>query len=185
MKITDAWVDDPMQSGITEHPKLCIEVDEMPDVSIPPQDFSGSWTVGKFGPFIRYSCSTHKVDAGDFNVRFRGRFPAIVDISLFLKDQDESASEDYAINLTRGRQLLKKWSNSWRLLLSDREGQNGRLIWRPVESNPLCRFYNLGLACSKPAVTSVWMKGVEVPLCANHLKSYNEKHASLRATSSK
>lgn len=185
MKIKDAWVDDPAFRGVVEYPQLCVEVDELPDVTIEPAEFSGGWTVGKYGPFVKYTQSLlpEETDAGDFNVRFRGRFPSIVDISLF-KTGEELSYEGYAINLSRARQLLRKWQPQWRLLLADKDAQSGKIIWRPVDSNPVCRFYDGNNACRNPKVAgTVRIKGVELPFCREHIQAWNQSRAAMRTTS--
>ena len=185
MKITDAWVDDPLFEGEIAHPRLCVEVSEKPDVSIQPEPF-GHWTVGKYGPFVKYSASD-KVDAGDFNVNFRNKFQPVVDVSLFLTDHDRPFAEDFSMHLSRARQLVKKYDPSWRLLLSDKEAQNGRIIWRPVQTQPRCRWHNKEnpvAACTNDAVNTATVKGVEVPYCDTHMREHNAQFARIRTKAS-
>jgi hypothetical protein len=184
MRITDAWIDDPTLAGVIEPPRLCVEVDELPDVTIPDENFSGGWIVGKYGPFVKYS-QTHPVDAGDFNVRFRGRFPSIVDVTLLVKGKSAEYNV-YALNLPRARQLLRKWDSKWRLLIGDKEAQNGKIIWNPVESNPVCRKWDGSKICGEKEIAgSARIEGVELPYCREHLRVHNATQAAKRAASSK
>lgn len=188
MKITDAWVDDPTERGVLMPPLVCIEIDQMPDVTIEPKSFDGGWTVGKYGPFIQYRDGNPATKAGDFNVRFARTFPPVVDVSLFLHGpQEDSVSDIYSINVARARQLLRKWDRDWRLLLSDREAQDGSMTWVPSQMYPKCRFYypKSKSCCGMTATGTIRREGVELPVCKEHLHESNRAFAARRATTSR
>lgn len=180
MKITDAWIDDPTLVGELDVPQLCVEVDESPDSTIPMQDFSGGWRVGKFGPFVRYDCNSTPVDAGDFNVRFRGRFPVIVDINLYIGKGDENGSIGYSLPLSRARQLVRKYDETWRLLVNDKAAEKGTILWRPVQTGASCRYWLGTKCCGERPARTVRVGEVELPLCDAHVKAHNDKYAARR-----
>lgn len=184
MKITDAWIFDPSLQGQIALPELCIQVDEVPDVTIPPETF-GPWTVGKYGPFVKYAKQDESVTAVDFNLHFRGRFPMVIDVVLVVDnghDTSEVLEMPFSLPLSRARQLVKKYDPDWRLLVSDREAVTGNLIWRPVESNPECR--GQGGFCKVRPSHPVRIKGVEVPLCIDCTRKHNAAQAHARTASS-
>lgn len=184
MKITNAWIDDPTTRGELLEPQLCVEVTEMPDVTISPESFSGDWTVGKYGPFVKYHCGGGMVSAGDFNVRFRGRFPVVVDITLFLSGHPdaETGVSGFSLPLTRARQLTRKYDPDWRLLVNDRAAESGSLIWLPVQSSPTCRVWYSGAACGRAPAHKVSISNIDFPMCAGHLRAHNENQATRRAS---
>jgi len=180
MKITYAWIDDPTVSGKMEVPRLCVEVDSEPDVTIEPTPFSDGWTVGKYGPFVKYS-GPGRVNAGDFNVRFRNRFPVVVDISLFVGEDSKESIEGFSLPLTRARQLVRKWDRSWRLLVSERSAEKGNLLWLPVQTDPKCRHWLGHVVCHQTPARIIRVGEVDLPLCAEHLKLHNDTQAAKRA----
>lgn len=187
MKITYAWIDDPTLRGELKPPQLCVEVDESPDVTIEPVLFADGWTCGKWGPFVKYDRMEGpypaKADAGDFNVRFRHRFPVVVDITLFVGDHDKKGLTGFSLPLTRARQLVRKWDPDWRLLVSDRDAESGALIWLPVQTDPKCRQYARAsqTLCERKPTRMIRVENVELPLCAEHVRMHNEKMAAKRA----
>jgi len=189
MKITYAWIDDPTLRGELKPAQLCVEVDSQPDVTIEPRTFNDGWTAGKYGPFVKYSqhdpgaMFPSPVSAGDFNVRFRGRFPVIVDITLFIGDDDKKGLTGYSLPLTRARQLVRKWDADWRLLISDRAAEGGNLVWMPVQTNPKCRFFyrTHKNTCGAEPTRSIRVENVELALCAVHVKEHNDRMAAKRA----
>jgi len=187
MKIEDAWIDDPTLRGELEPPMLCIRVDELPGVTIEPEDFAGGWTVGKYGPFVKYTQRDHPkqplspVSAGDFNIRFRRRLPPVVDLQLFVGEGEENQHDGFSLPLSRARQLVRKHDPSWRLLLSDREAQAGSIAWMPVQSNPGCRHWLDTEACMGKPTSTIRVNDLDVPLCSTHLTEHNAKFAAKRA----
>jgi hypothetical protein len=184
MKITDAWIYDPSRSGEIATPELCVQVDEMPGVTIAPESFVPGWRVGKYGPFVKYEkIDGSKVSAVDFNMAFRDRLPMVIDIVLIVDDGESDIVEvPLSLPLARARQLVKKYDHDWRLLVSDREAIHGNLVWRPVETNPECRGDN-GLCKARPA-GPVRVKGIDIPLCQEHTRLHNQAQAQARALSS-
>lgn len=181
MKITNAWIDDPTTRGEVEPPILCVEVTEHPDVTIQPEPFAGGWTVGKFGPFVKYE-GPDEVDAGDFNVRFRTRFPVVVDILLFIGPEDQTGKPGFSLPLTRARQLVRKYDADWRLLISDRAAEAGSLLWRPVQSNLTCRFWlPQDVICGRKPAKHIRLNEVDIPMCEAHIKEHNALQAKKRA----
>lgn len=187
MKITDAWIHDNTRFGKIEVPELCVQVDEAPDVTIEPKLFDPGWKVGKYGPFVKYDrIDGALVTAVDFNLAFRDRLPMVIDIVLVVDDgrnKSEVLEMPFSLPLTRARQLVKKYDPSWRLLISDREAVHGKLVWRPVETDPECRG-DSGL-CKKRPAHSVRIKGVDVPLCQEHTRVHNAAQAQARALTTK
>lgn len=181
MKITDAWVDDPTMRGKNEAPKLHVSVDEMPDVSIPEEKFSGGWSVGKYGPFVKYACTSEPATAGDFNIRFRQRFQPVVDIALHVGKVGEL---NFSLPLTRARQLIRKHEDNWKLLVSDKDAEKGRLLWVPVEVDPACRQWMGKGICGNRPTSAVRENGILRPLCAVHVQEHNKRQAELRAAAS-
>jgi hypothetical protein len=184
MKINDAWVYDPSLQGRLELPELCIEVDEMPSPTIPAEQFADGWIVGKYGPFVKYENLYRTVTAVDFNLAFRDKFPMVIDIILVLDNgQDAPLSEvPFSIPLVRARSLVKKHSPDWRLVISDREALHGNLVWRPIQSNPPCRGDH-GSCEARPA-SYIRVKGIDIPLCQDHIKAHNAAQAHARAAAS-
>lgn len=185
MKITNAWIDDPTQRGETQLPQLCVEVTEYPDVTIQPEPFNGGWTVGKYGPFVKYlqmdpTARFIDTDASDFNIRFRSRFPVVVDITLFVEGE-EKPSEGFSLPLTRARQLVRKYDPSWRLLISDRAAERGEIKWLPVQSNPSCRFWQGDHACGQRPAKSIRVNEIDLPMCEAHVREHNTRMAGKRA----
>jgi hypothetical protein len=189
MKISDAWIYDPAKLGEIAVPELCVEVDEEPSVTIEPETFANGWTVGKYGPFVKYSHSGGSRTAVDFNLAFRDRFPMVIDITLAVtpdpedNERTEVIFDTYSLPLTRARQLVKKYAPEWRLLISDREAIHGNLVWRPVQTDPECR--GEGGFCGIRPATAVRIKGVDIPLCYTHLKEHNSVQAQARTLTSK
>lgn len=182
MKITYAWVDDPTLRGELKPPQLCVEVDEKPDVTIEPRTFEGGWSCGKYGPFVKYT-ALEPATAGDFNIRFRNRFPVVVDITLFIGDRDKTGLTGFSLPLTRARQLVRKWDPEWRLLISDRAAEGGDLLWLPVQTDPKCRHYSPAskTLCERVPTKTVRVKNIDLALCADHLRYHNESMAAKRA----
>lgn len=201
MKITDAWVFDPTIDGVLKPPMLVVEVDTLPDVTIGPDTFSGGWTVSKYGPFVKYvqqdPGAMHKspVNAGDFNVRFGGRFPSVLDVRVQTGD---AATDQFSLPLNRARQLVRKHAHEWRLLLSDKAGQHGSLLWLPVQASPQCRWVThparTGLGregnmstdaqtCGYFPARYVTIDGVDIPLCPEHTQAHNTEQAVKRTAS--
>lgn len=196
MKIEQAWIDDPLERGVFETPELCVEVDELPDVTIPPESYVFDnnnpmvWAIGKDGPFVAYEVLSMRTgepprgalqaQAGTFNRLFGNLLPPIVDISLFVGS--DTSSYHYALPLKRARQLVRKHAPEWRLLLSDRAAQEGIFLWVPVEVDPHCK-WNEGLSstCGKPVHNFVLIKGVDVPLCQQHFNQHQAKFMAQRA----
>lgn len=186
MRILDAWIEDPLLDNIVEQPYLKVEVDAMPNVSIPNESFQGGWEVSKLGPFIQYSRRGKNSDAGDFNVRFRRTFPSIVDIKLAVKGQ--IGVHPMALPLPRARQLIRKHDPEWRLLLGDHEAQSGKMIWIPSEIKPVCRHWDqvtvdgqsIFEMCEDPFQAYVRSNHVSIPLCKIHLKRFNSSMAAAR-----
>lgn len=186
MKITDAWVHDPSYLGRIEVPELCVQVDEEPDVTIEPKPFDNGWTVGKYGPFVKYEQGDLPVTAVDFNLAFRDRLPMVIDVVLVVDnghDKSEVLELPFSLPLDRARQLVKKYDPSWRLLIQDREAVHGKLVWRPVQTDPECRG-DSGACRQKPA-SPVRIKGVDIPLCQEHMQKHNAAQAKARTLSSK
>lgn len=177
MKITNAWIDDPTLVGEFRAPQLCVEVTEMPDETIPYEPFAGGWRVGKFGPFVQYECPGGGV-ASDFNVRFRARFPVVVDVTLFIGDDQFTG---FSLPLTRARQLVRKYDPTWRLLVSDRAAETGSLLWLPIESNPTCRFWDGSKCCGRKPAKQIRVNDVDFAMCEDHVKDHNARQASRRA----
>lgn len=185
MKITDAWIEDPAGRGRLESPYLCVQVDEKPDVTIAEENFAGGWTVGKYGPFVKYDNPANP-DAGDFNIRFRNRFPPVVDIELqvFNNTGVELIGGSFALPLKRARQLVRKYANDWRLLVSDRNAEeSGLLLWLPVQRNPVCKSWTGHTICGKQPARTVRVRDVDLPLCDDHIREHNEKHRLARTAS--
>lgn len=180
MKITQAWVFDPTINNKIDFPELCVQVDMLPDVSIADAHFGGGWTVGKYGPFVKYSCSSSEpIDAGDFNVRFRGRFPVVVDITLVYGSSEE-VTKDYSLPLSRARQLVRKFEPSWRLLINDHAAERGSLLWLPYESDPSCRDWTEGKICGNRPTRPIRVQEVDLALCERHVQAHNARHAQKR-----
>lgn len=181
MKILDAWVDDPTLKGVIEHPELVVVVDHMPDVTIPPESFEGGWTVGKYGPFVSYSQEGRQPTAGDFNVRFREKFPSIVDV-VVMRELEE---QRMALPLSRARQLLRKYDSNWRLVVSERDAERGSILWLPVRHVLTCRWWDGSTksTCEKTPAVNIKIRNVSVPLCREHVKNHNDLHAAKRASS--
>jgi len=187
MRIEDAWIDDPVRRGEFEPPKLCLQVDEWPDESIPDSPQGRGWIVGKWGPFHKYSRPGHKVTAGDFNAERNNLtkpFQPLVDISLFL-GRTEEYTDKYALALTRARQKVKQFAPQWRLLLADKEAQSGKILWIPVEKNQVCKFWLGGTKiCAKALYGTARVKGIDIPYCREHMETYNNEHARKRVKAS-
>jgi hypothetical protein len=155
-------------------------------VTIEPEHFANGWTVGKYGPFVKYTkdSNPYPVSAVDFNLAFRDRLPMVIDIVLVVdngRGKSEVQEIPFSLPLARARQLVKKHDPDWRLLVSDREAVHGNLVWRPVESNPECR--GDGGRCKIRPAGPVRIKGVEVPLCQEHTRLHNQTQAQARALS--
>lgn len=188
MKIEDAWIDDPTLRGKFDTPMLCVRVDEMPGVTIKPENFTGGWTVGKYGPFVKYTqqddptAPLSEVSAGDFNVRFRRRFPPVVDLQLFVGEGEEDQHAGYSLPLTRARQLVRKHDPTWRLLLSDKAAQSGSIVWMPIQTNPGCRQWLGETTCGDKPASIIRVNDIDFPLCSNHLIAHNAKFAAKRTS---
>lgn len=183
MKITDAWIHDYSRYGKFEIPELCVQVDEAPDVTIEPRQFENGWTVGKYGPFVKYENLNKDVTAVDFNLAFRDRLPMVIDIVLVVDnghDKSEILEMPFSLPLDRARQLVKKYDPSWRLLIQDREAVHGKLVWRPIQTDPECRGH--GGLCGKKPASYIRIKGVDIPLCQEHTQQHNAAQAKARAT---
>lgn len=191
MKITDAWVDDPALDGKLERPILCVQVDEMPDVTIRPSTFSDGWTVGKYGPFVKYE-GPDNAGAGEFNIRFRNRFPVVVDIVLTVTSERANGlsytfeKTEYCLPLSRARQLMRKFDDAWKYVVSDRDAQKGTILWVPNEINPACKFFvaekgQRGEICGRHPATPIPVNGIDLAMCISHIKEHNDKHAAKRA----
>lgn len=181
MKIISAWIDDPTLRGALARPILCVEVTEHPDVTIPPENFSGGWSVGKYGPFVSYE-GPDEADAGDFNIRFRNRFPVVVDITLFIQGE-VTGLNGFSLPLTRARQLTRKYDPDWRLLISDRAAETGSLLWVPQETNPACRRWNDSQKsiCGQRPARFIRVADVDLAFCETHVREHNERYAAKRA----
>lgn len=187
MKILRAWIDDPTELGTLQQPLMIVEVDEYPDQTHDPISTDDGWTQSKFGPFVKYDYSpTEEADAGDYNVRFAGQYPAIIDIGLMVLNFDDR-SDIFGLPIPRARQLIRKHSPGWRLYLSDYDAIDGALLWVPQQVNATCRFWhpNARMTCDAPATATVRKSGVDLPLCVDHLKTHNSERAEARRASVK
>lgn len=184
MKITNAWIDDPTLRGQLAPPKLCVEVTEMPSVTIEPESFSGGWKVGKFGPFVNYfqqdsnDVPPSPVSAPDFNARFRNRFPMVIDITLFTPTEEV---DGLSLPLPRARQLVRKYANDWRLAVSEKAAESGQLLWEPVQVNPECRHWMPEhRTCGGVPAKFIRVGNVNFPMCQHHIEIHNRAQASRR-----
>ena len=190
MKIITAWIDDPTLRGVVEPPVLYVEVDHFPDMTYDWIHTDDDWQHAKYGPFVAFE-REHTLDysAGDYNVRFAGEFPPVVDITLVVGSA--TWTEMFALPITRARQLVRKHCNAWRLYLSDKNAQAGEMLWVPQAINPTCRHWyenshkSKGVCCGRPDTTFVRHKGIDLPLCPEHLTQHNNKNAEARRTTSK
>lgn len=178
MKITNAWIDDPTMHGDMARPRLCVEVTNKPDVTIEPEAFAGGWSVGKYGPFVKFD-APDAVDAGDFNIRFRNRFPVVVDVTLFIEGGEEYV-DLLSLPLTRARQLVRKYDPNWRLLVSDRAAESGELLWVPVEVNPVCRHWLNSKVCGQRPARVIRVNEIDLAMCEAHVREHNDRHAARR-----
>lgn len=180
MTFEDAWVDDPLLRGEVAQATFHVRVNIWPSETIAQEKFEGGWTVGKFGPFVKYTHELLTTDAGDFNIRFAqapNRFPSIVDLTLHVGDE---YTNEYSLYLKRSRVLLRKFSPNWRLILSDQEAQHGRNVWLPVEREAPCKFWEGEEICGATSAAIVRIDGYEVPYCAAHKELHNDTNAKLR-----
>lgn len=188
MKILDAWINDPTLMGTIKPPVLHVAVDSMPDETIPQETFfGGEWSAGKYGPFVKYANMHESVDAGDFNIKFRGRFPPVVDIVLTLVrvlEDDTETEEDiegFSLPLNRARQLVRRHDSSWRLLLNDRAASDeGKLLWLPVQTHPVCRRMLRNEVCGRVPTRTIRVMGTDLPMCEDHIREHNENQAARR-----
>lgn len=161
-------------------PELIIEVTEFPDVTIPSESFGGGWEVSKYGPFVHYVGPAGST-AGDFNIRFRSRFAPVVDIELSVAGRIDPRGKRFSLPLTRARQLVRKYDSTWRLLVSDKAAESGTLLWLPVETMPGCRgLWSDGRVCLSRPTRKINTSGIDLPLCALHVKEHNDKYAIAR-----
>lgn len=178
MRILTAFVDDPSFRGRLESPLLIVRVDEWPDRTFEPDNLAGGWTIARYGPFMAYTDPSGDAEAGDFNVKFPGRFPPLVDIGLELEDGE--TRYDFALPLRRARQLVRKHDANWRLLLNDHDAQHGKMSWLPVETQPGCREWDGYKTCGRKPTKPIRIQLVDVPLCPEHVHHSNTRHASER-----
>lgn len=211
MRITDAWVSDPLVGGKIAPPELNVQIDSLPNVTVAAEVWQRDnevWQVARHGPFIKYerlslphSYEHWPVDetlaavsfsqlneAGAYNSFFAGIFPPIVDIFLISEEKDHYG---WATSLSEARRLLRKYDNKWKLVLSDRAAQTGKISWRLQEVRPPCKHFLFGsdrICGTKPTsgtVTQSALDGpVEIPLCAQHLREFNNTQASRRVATS-
>ncbi len=185
MKILNAWIEDPTLRGQIKPALLTVVVDEYPDITIEHEPFAGGWLVGKYGPFVEY-CNASKVDAGDYNMKFAGRFQPVVDIALMIDTPDmyrQSAKMNFSMPLRRARQLVRKHNPQWRLLVNDKAAEHGAMLWTPVQTDPSCRHWRPSahtICAGKPA-RIVRVDEVDVPMCDTHVKIHNDLQAAKRS----
>lgn len=181
VKIQTAFVHDETLSGNLQRPFVVVGVNELPDITIEPRQFPGGWTVSKAGPFVMYSnVSDPSVDAGEFNLRFRRHYPAVVDVALQVGSEREMIHGKYSLPVPRARQLLRKYDPTWRLYVSDRDALKGQNVWLPVEANAACRHW-LGMRTCGARPTRIARQGsVDVPLCADHMQDFSDQQAASR-----
>jgi hypothetical protein len=180
MKIITAWVDDPTLDGELDPPLLCVETDEYPDRTSDPIETTDGWSQAKFGPFVLFDFEPKTdISAGDYNVRFAGTMPPIVDVALVVQGRNYSGM--FGLPLTRARQLVRKHCEGWRLYISDKEAQHGTMLWLPQMVEPSCRFWMPGHVCGRTdRVVYVRKEGVDFPLCTSHLQDHNKAMANRR-----
>jgi hypothetical protein len=183
MKILSAWVDDPTLNGEIDPPLLCVETDAYPDRTGYVNRTDDGWTQAKFGPFVQYDHISPELDAGEYNVRFAGVFPPIVDICLVVHGRNYSGM--FGLPLTRARQLVRKHCRAWRLYLSDKDAQDGLMLWIPQMVEPTCRFWMPDRRCcgKMEHIAMAQYKGIYFPLCEEHLTIHNNRNAEARRSS--
>lgn len=192
MKITEAWVDDPTEVGVALEPILCVSIDESPSLTREDTLVSGV-TITQRGPFFQLRTPTGSVlSAGEYNAKFRVRpreSQCLVDIALSLNDSD--AEEGWAIHLSRGKSLLRKYADTWRLYLNERHAESeGRLTWIPVSTSPTCRWSSRlfdgykeeGEICGAVPARVIRALGIDIPLCKEHITEHNHRQAKARAS---
>lgn len=186
MKINDAWIDEPNLFGKLEKNRLCIEVTQLPDNSIPMQEFDNGLQAGKFGPFVKYRGLKDDAGAGKYNVKFAGILQPVVDVSLFLPDRDLSV-EGFSLPISRARQIIRKnCGNGYRLTLSAHDAEhNAETLWEPQPVAPNCRYWFSATRrlCGNGPVRILRISGVETYYCAKHMQIHNEAFASRRKSS--
>lgn len=184
MRIITARVDDPSLRGELESPLLIVEVDEWPDMTAEPDSLAGGWTISRYGPFVCYMDPKNEGEAGEFNVRFAGRFPPVVDIGLMIHGGDDECRYAFSLPLRRARQLVRKYESNWRLLVNDHDAQQGQLSWVPVETQPACREWKGDAICGRRPTRPVRINFVDLPLCNEHVQQNNRRYATERASAS-
>ena len=191
MKIVSAWVEDPTLIGQLAPTKLCVEVDEEPTVTIEPRAFSGGWHVGKYGPFVNYwqqdegAMLKSPVKAPDFNARFRGRFPAVIDVELVLPNV---TIEGFSLPVSRARTLVRKHCSLWRLGVSEKSAEAGDTLWEPMQVHPQCRHWMHDKPRSHPCggqpAKIIRIGNVDFPMCQHHVEIHNRAQAQKRTAKS-
>jgi hypothetical protein len=184
MRILGAWIDDPTLVGKVDPPMLCVETDAYPDETQEPLRWDDGWVQAKYGPFILFDCEPNAdITAGDYNVRFAGAYPPIVDIMLVVENQNYSGL--FGLPLSRARQLVRKHCPHWRLYLNDNDAQQGTMTWIPQMAKPTCRWWMPQRIAPSPCgmtqdVVYVRKDGIDFPLCSKHLTDHNATMADRR-----
>jgi hypothetical protein len=187
MKIMRAWVYDPTVDGHLDPPQLYVETDSYPDQTLDWIHADDDWQQAKYGPFVAFERErTTDYDAGDYNVRFAGQFPPVVDITLVVGSQ--VYFEMFSLPLTRARQLVRKHASDWRLYLDDHEAQSGSMLWLPRMTKPRCRWWMTHRkppsVCNSPEEAMYVRKdGIDFPVCPKHLQDHNNLMANRRRAS--
>lgn len=193
MRIVDAKVVDPTLSGVMKRPYLSVVVDEEPDETIAPESFAGGWTVAKYGPFVKYEIQPenssrkrhdylHESIAGlasEFNLRFRNKFPVVVDIDLVVKSPGEPDEHvpGMSLSLSRARQLVRKYDRDWSLYLVDKDATELIMSWTPVNKSSGCRWWLGTVTCGDRPSRPIRIDGVDLPVCNYHLDEFKRNKA--------
>ena len=198
MNIISASVSDRRASKA--RPILTVTIDSMPvptnEVIRREDSDRNNWTSAKYGPLIEFACASHRQQtdllldtlspASYFNKVFADGLAPVVDVKVIHRtdSSNEILEGNWAVQLRRGRNLLKKYDLPWRLLMNDYDGQKGRLSWTPTENRHTCAFNFLSsppAICKDAGQHHVSMSGIDYWFCPSHYKDHNAKHYSARS----
>jgi len=192
MKITDAWVYDPLDEGKVARPLLELELDSIPEEkeSIKIENH-GTWKYTRFGFLVKIDrmpeASNPEYAIGAWN-RFRHSSANIFPMVLARAYYDHDFEMLLGMSLGRARGVLRKSDPEWKYSLSDKDAQHGRIYWDLIQREPICKFWikNIGDdgdICAVPSAGRITEDLTEITLCKKHLEKHNSDQAKRRIAS--
>jgi hypothetical protein len=179
MEILDLNVIDSRETGAYIDPFISIRLDEEVEETDDPRyqfdPHSDRWRIIPCGPFfaIEYKNGTRwseTADLGRFNTLGFHR-EQLIEVRLAW----EGGGDTLTMGVPRARRLLRKYENSWHIIVNETAAMRGKVAWRVERRRIRCFGIERGLSCTVAPIETVWYGGAHVNLCSRHLQIHHAR----------